>query len=430
METMNEGNVSVVLEVAIKAGRLLIENGAEISRVEDIMERIAAHYGVDTADFYVLSNGLFTSGTSHEKDGSTPRIYAKVLTVPIRSMQFAKVIEVNRLSYSIASGKYTLEEADRELDRIRNLPAQPILERILVSAFGTGTFGAVFGGGFLECASCFVVGLLSAIFSIFISSRYLSRIVATIFDAVVMSLLCIVFYRIGFGRSLSNLMIGAVMLLVPGLAFVNGVRDLANSDYLAGLTRMTDAMLSFLCISIGVTCGFMLDGSLSGGIISISGIIVDPSTAGYGWQALAAAVATLCFGSLFGVPRNQYLTCGVIGGVGWVVYLVAIRILGTNVPVAAVMSSFSICVMSRLAAVRSKSPATIFLLCGLFPLVPGAGIFWCTYYLTTSQLVPGLTAGFNAIQVAISIVLGIVLAMELPQRMFSRAPLLRHRRSN
>lgn len=424
---MNEENVSAVLEVAIKAGRLLIENGAEISRVEDIMERIAAHYGVDTANFYVLSNGLFTSGASPEKDGGIPRIYAKVLTVPIRSMQFAKVIEVNRLSYSIASGKYTLEEADRELDRIKSLPAKPVWERVLVSAFGVGAFGIVFGGGLIECISCFFVGLFTSLFSIFISGRYLSRIVATIFDAVIMSLLCILFYRIGFGRSLSNLMIGSVMLLVPGLAFVNGVRDLANSDYLAGLTRMTDAMLSFLCISIGVTASFMLDGSLSGGIISLSGVEVDPSTAGYGWQALAAAVATLCFGALFGVPRNQYLTCGIIGGVGWVVYLVAIRLLCTNVPVAAVMSSFSICVMSRFAAVSSKSPATIFLLCGLFPLVPGAGIFWCTYYLTTSQLSLGLTAGCNAIQVAISIVLGIVLAMELPQRMFSHRRPKSHR---
>ena len=56
-------NFSEVLEVAAEAGHILLENGAEISRVEDIMSRIASHYGVDSGSFFVLSNGIFTTGT-------------------------------------------------------------------------------------------------------------------------------------------------------------------------------------------------------------------------------------------------------------------------------------------------------------------------------------------------------------------------------
>ena len=54
-------NISEVLEVAAEAGHILLENGAEISRVEDIMSRIASHYGVDSGSFFVLSNGIFTT---------------------------------------------------------------------------------------------------------------------------------------------------------------------------------------------------------------------------------------------------------------------------------------------------------------------------------------------------------------------------------
>ena len=53
-----------VLKLASEVGSLLLQNGAEISRVEETMERIAAHYGVSGENFFVLSNGIFTTGHS------------------------------------------------------------------------------------------------------------------------------------------------------------------------------------------------------------------------------------------------------------------------------------------------------------------------------------------------------------------------------
>ena len=55
---------SEVLEVASIAGHILLENGAEISRVEDIMARISTYFGVDRGNFFVLSNGIFTTGSA------------------------------------------------------------------------------------------------------------------------------------------------------------------------------------------------------------------------------------------------------------------------------------------------------------------------------------------------------------------------------
>ena len=75
--------------------------------------------------------------------------------------------------------------------------------------------------------------------------------------------------------------------------------------------------------------------------------------------------------------------------------------------------------LARFAAIGHKCPAQVFLLCGIFPLVPGAGIFWCTYYLVSGRLAAALTSGFGAARAAVAIVLGIILAMELPQRIFS-----------
>lgn len=416
-----------VLELAALAGHILLENGAEISRVEDIMSRISTYYGVDSGNFFVLSNGIFTTGSNSsamgklDKAGGQAQTYANVEFIPLRSIQLQKVVEVNRLSYDIAGGRCSLSYARRRLEEIRSMPAKPAYERILGSAFGAAGFCAVFGGGLADCASDFIVGSLLSLYMIFVSSRCLSKIVGDISNALVATMLCICFYRLGFGGSLGNVVIGAIMPLIPGVPFVNGVRDLANSDYIAGLTRLTDAMLGFLCIALGVTFSFMLDGWIAGGLIELTGMSSSPETEAVLIQAAAAFIGTTAFAVLFGVPRSEYAICGAIGALGWAAYLLMVRFGGSQATIAVLLSTLIISILSRMAAVWRKCPATLFLLCGIFPLVPGAGIFWFTYYTTSSEPGLALSTGFTAAKAAIAIVLGIILAMELPQRLFSHS---------
>lgn len=399
-----------VLEVASIAGHILLENGAEISRVEDTMERIASHYGVDSGHFFVLSNGIFTTGSLGK--------YANVEFIPIRGIQLSKVVAVNKLSYEIAAGKHSLSEARRRLESIKDAPAKPAWEQIAGSAFGAAGFCAVFGGGFMDCAADFVIGALLYVFCLYVSGS-LSKIVGGICNALVATILCLASYRLGFGDSLSNIIIGAVMPLIPGVPFVNGVRDLANSDYIAGLTRLTDAMLGFICIALGVSISFIADGWIFGGMIKLSGMTVNPQTTGILWQCLAAFIGTFAFAILFGAPRKQYFTSGIIGAIGWVIYLLLTRFCHSGPTVSITVATIIICILSRFTAVKDKCPSTVYLLCGIFPLVPGAGIFWFTYYLVSSQFYLSATAGFAAVKAAIAIVLGIIVAMELPQRLFS-----------
>ena len=416
-----QGNFSEVLEVAAEAGHILLENGAEISRVEDIMARIASAYGVDSGSFFVLSNGIFTTGTMDKvpAGGGQAQTYANVEFIPIRGIQLSKVVAVNRLSYDIAYGLCSLEQARLRLKLIRESPAKPAWEQIFGSAMSASAFCALFGGGWLDCAATFVVGALLYVFILLVSSRYLSKIVGGMANALLATLLCVVFYRIGFGGSLSNMIIGAVMPLIPCVPFVNGVRDLANSDYIAGMTRLTDALLGFFCIALGVAFSFLLDGWAFGGMIALQGMTVNPETAGLAVQTAAAFLGTLAFAALFGVPRAQYAGAGLIGAIGWCLYLVLTRYAAVGPTVAIILASVLICVISRVSAIDQKCPAQVFLLCGIFPLVPGAGIFWCTYYLVAAQLPLALSTGFGAVKAAVAIVLGIILAMELPQRLFS-----------
>lgn len=409
-----------VLDVASKAGHILLENGAEISRVEDIMSRIASHYGVDSGNFFVLSNGIFTTGHANKvtKSGGQASTYANVEFIPLRAIQLSKVVAVNRLSYDIANDKVDLAEARERLEKISSAAPKPAWEQILGSGIGASGFCAVFGGGWADCAAALVVGLLLYAFVLGISSRYMSKIVGGTVNALLATLLCIASWRLGFGGSLANIIIGAIMPLIPGVPFVNGVRDLANSDYLAGFTRLTDAMLGFFCIAVGVSLSFIIDGSMHGGVINLS-MMVNPETASLLWQTFAAFAGTAAFALLFGIDREHYIPAGVIGAIGWALYLILVRQCNATPVVATLAASTLVCILSRMAAIPFRIPAQGFLLCGIFPLVPGAGIFWFTYYLTDAQFDLSMHSGWTACKIAIAIVLGIILAMELPQRFFS-----------
>ena len=134
-------------------------------------------------------------------------------------------------------------------------------------------------------------------------------------------------------------------------------------------------------------------------------------------QVLAAAVGTIAFSVLFSVPRAYYPYCGLIGGAGWVVYCLLISSVSS--PEATFFATIVVILLSRLFAVWERCPVTLFLIPGIFPLVPGAGVYWTAYDIVTDQLELASETGFTALKVAVAIVLGIVLIFQLPQGLFS-----------
>ena len=135
-------------------------------------------------------------------------------------------------------------------------------------------------------------------------------------------------------------------------------------------------------------------------------------------QTLAAVAGTLAFSLLYGVPRRYELHCGAIGGAGWFVYAVLMQKAGLSATEATFVAALFLTFLSRCAAVIEKCPATVFQIAGIFPLVPGAGIYWTSYYLVTGETGLALENGFAAVKAAVAIVLGIIAVFELPNSLF------------
>lgn len=135
-------------------------------------------------------------------------------------------------------------------------------------------------------------------------------------------------------------------------------------------------------------------------------------------ELVSAAIGTVAFSLLFGVPEKYYMYCGGIGAAGWLVYKLMLEKAGLSAAVSVFFATVVIMLLSRFAAVFEKCPAIVFMIAGIFPVVPGAQIYWATYYLVTDQLHAAFDSGFLAIKIMVSIVLGIVVVFEIPYKFF------------
>ena len=413
-----------VLDLALMAGHILLENGAEIYRVEETIDRICGYYGVNSENAFVLSNGIFlTAGSTRES------FFAKVQHIPVSGTHLNKVAAVNQLSREIVEGKHTIQDAYRILEEIRTMPGKKRWMQTLASGVGSAAFCIFFGGTFGDSLAAFAAGICLYLYVLWLSVPHLSKIVGNIGGGALVTVVCCLLYLMGVGENLNFMMIGTIMPLVPGVAFTNSIRDVADGDYISGSVRMLDALLVFFCIAIGVGIGFSLISLVLGsGTLQEMGQLAEGSGSGamggiemFGQLAkeiLSAVVGTVSFSVLFGVPREYYPYCGFIGGAGWLVYCLAELFLPGSGP--CFVATAVVILLSRTAAVVKRCPVTIFLIAGIFPLVPGAGVYWTVYHIVMEELFLAVSTGYSAMKEAIAIVMGIVFVFELPQKLFVR----------
>lgn len=245
----SEIDIKKVVDAALEAGRILLKNGGEIFRVEETMTRICNRFHIEDIDIFTLSHAIFVTAKSGEEE-----VYTKVKNVPLSGTHLGIVAEVNALSRAISAGKVSLEEAQRRLKEIDEIePIHPVVQ-ILGAGVASGCLGYLLGATARESVVAFFIGCVLYCWILFAKRLNVSKIVSNIVGGAIIAGLAL------FARSvpwimpvhLNGMIVGALMPLVPGMAFVNAIREIADSDFLSGTVRMIDTLLVFVYIAIGM----------------------------------------------------------------------------------------------------------------------------------------------------------------------------------
>ena len=131
-------------------------------------------------------------------------------------------------------------------------------------------------------------------------------------------------------------------------------------------------------------------------------------------QFFLAAAGTLSFAILFACPRRCLPYCALVGAVGWLWYEL-LTLLGADAATASLLAVIPLTILTRVFAITQKTPVTVFLLTGIFPLVPGAGIYYTAYYFIQNENAMALAKGISTFKIAVALAIGVISmnAMEL-----------------
>ena len=236
-----------VMDLAMDMGKILLKSGAETSRVEDTMMRLCRSYG-----YYDLN--VFCTPTVIILGDESPRGKSRVFRVRWRATDLGLIMDVNHLSYNFRNWQMSYAEAKRWLqDRLAR--SHPYGNRVICTAAGLGSacFAMLLGSASIyNFAAAFLTGFIAMtllkMVNNFHPTPFWENFLAGFAIGVVAQTCC----YISPYCTMENIIVGALMPFLPGLAFTNGVRDYMAGDLLSGNSRIAEAALFALSIAIGL----------------------------------------------------------------------------------------------------------------------------------------------------------------------------------
>ena len=231
-----------ILKISSHAGKMILENGGETYRSEDIVSRVCENYGA-TADCFAILSGIMVSISKDDQTLTT------VIRIKKRTVNLEKVHRINDLARNTEN--YSCDEFMKALKEIDGTPRYSILFNFLAHAITAAAFAVLFGGTIKDFWGTLPIGGAVYLLSYSFSKYELNGIFVNTLGGAISAFIAYYFYSIGFIENTDKAIIGSLMLLVPGIALTNGIRDIIAGDYMTGMARGTEALLVATSLAVG-----------------------------------------------------------------------------------------------------------------------------------------------------------------------------------
>ncbi len=235
-----------VLSLALDIARNMVKCGAEVNRAEQAVMRICYAYGMEKAQVFSVVSMIIATVVDEESGAHTQmrRSYSY-------GVNFGKLEKLNALSRRICAETPDIDVVRIELETIcvedKNFRLKYCVGYMLAAA----AFTVFFGGTALDALASVPIAALIYIMQTYIRVKGASRLFFTALESVVSGLLALVFVYLGFGNNPDIIMIGDIMLLIPGLMLINAVREMLCGDLMSGMLRLLESVILAVAIALG-----------------------------------------------------------------------------------------------------------------------------------------------------------------------------------
>ena len=211
-----------VLKYAMEIGECMLVSGAGVSRVEDTISRICKAYGAKEANVFSITSSIVT--TIEDEKGE---ILTQTKRIRSYKTDFTKLDELNQLSRYMCKELPEEEEVKRKISEIKKGKVVVFTEEVLTSAVIAAAWTSFYGGGITEGIIAMIAGAFVTILA-----RYIKILAPN------------------------------EMVLVPGVAFVNALRDMIGGDMMSGILRVCESILLAVFLAAGSFMALMFLGGV------------------------------------------------------------------------------------------------------------------------------------------------------------------------
>ena len=387
-----------IVEEITRIGKEMYICGAEVHRVEDTVQRMLLSYGAQSCDVFAITSQITVSARFEN------RTYTVMKRIGKTDPDFTKIALYNSLSRRLCSEHLPIEEVEKEHAKILasvTLPWYVSLTAYMLCCF---SFAVFFGGDAIDGLSSAVLGIL-----MFAANRYLKPHINEFIYIFVITFLIgclgIFFVSFGFGHNLDKVLIGTVMLVIPGMFITNSARDIFLGDTISGILKLFESLLLVVLISLGYVLAIYLFPS----VMYSSTASTNPWYVTY----LSCLLGSLSFALLFKANLRMIVASAVGSCIAAAFYV----LFSLTYPLSTFLWSSLLALFAgiygEILARFAKTPAISILSIVLLPFYPGGSIYYTFTYLEEQQnelfLANFKVAGFTILGIASGVIVSTVL---------------------
>lgn len=394
-------DIPKLVHCTLDIGEAMLVCGGEISRVEDTISRILYSYGAERVDVFTIITCISLSVAF---PGNIMETQIRRVRIQAYATDFTRLERLNALSRDICASRPPVSALQASLVRETAQSAGFGIElfRCAGCVLAGGAFTMFFGGTYLNSAIAMVVSLLIWWIDRLLKKLGIERLFFSFLISFLAGIAALLFAFFGIGAHTGQIMMGVIMLLIPGIAITNSMRDVLIGDTISGILRLVEALL----VACFVAAGFGAAIWVSRGLLPVNGL---DTMAQQPWvQVLMASLGAIGFGLMFKIRYRWLPLCLLGGGLTWTIYLVSALLIPNAFLNCAIAAAFG-AVFAEVAARICKAPATVFLIPAEISLIPGGALYITMHYLVGGEEALSLLYATRTVSTALAIALGIVL---------------------
>lgn len=391
-----------LLDLVTEFGHNLAMSGAETYRIEDSINRILAAYHVDS-EVFAIPNSLTISIRTAEGKSIT-----RMCRIGFHGNDLDSVEKYSNLSRRICKEVPDPRIASQWLNETSASRIKykfPVF--LLGNILGAAGFALFFGGTLVDMFCAGLCAVLLGITDRFLGKFQTNQFFRTIASAFIMTIVAYITSVLGISHNGDVVIIGTLMILVPGLIFTNAIRDIIYGDTNSGINRIVQVLLIAAAIALGTGAAWNLSNLLWQ-------IPINPPalTHSYLIECIASFIGCVGFFILFNIHGPGGFLCALGGTITWATYCIT-EYFGLSEIMSYFFATLVAALYSEIMARVRKYPTISYLVVSIFPLIPGAGIYYATSFLLKGDLLNFANKTTQTISIAGSIAVGILMVSTL-----------------